>query len=53
MIHPFEVHETKWKLITPIKVSFDDGSLGVEVYQNSPQPQMGTDVTMFYRMLES
>ncbi len=31
VIHPFEVHETKWKLITPIKVSFDDGSLGVEV----------------------
>lgn len=31
VIHPFEVHEGKWKLITPIKVSVDDGSLEVEI----------------------
>lgn len=31
VIHPFEVHESKWKLITPIKVSIEDGSLGVDV----------------------
>ncbi|WP_336982591.1 hypothetical protein [Acinetobacter modestus] len=34
VIHPFEVHETKWKLITPIKVSFDNGDLGIDVLAN-------------------
>jgi len=39
VIHPFEVHEKKWKLITPTKISIEDNSLRVEVlYDFSTTP---------------